>query len=86
MWKALTELLKRYSDHRKQTLQHKIQNIKMENNETIMKYLSKFTQFHEKLGRLGVNVVKDDLVSLAILGLHKSWHSYQDLVNGREKL
>jgi len=28
----------------------------------------------------------DDMVSLALLGLPKSWHSYQDLVNGREKL
>ena len=26
------------------------------------------------------------MVSLALLGLPKSWHSYQDFVNGREKL
>ena len=26
------------------------------------------------------------MVSLALLGLPKSWHSYQDSVNGREKL
>ena len=25
-------------------------------------------------------------MSLALLGLSKSWHSYQDFVNGREKL
>ena len=30
-------------------------------------------------------VVDDDLVSLALLGLPKSWHSYQDSINGREK-
>ena len=28
----------------------------------------------------------EDLVELALLGLLKSWHSYQDSVNGREKL
>ena len=28
----------------------------------------------------------DDLVRLALLGLPKSWHSYQDSVKGREKL
>ena len=28
----------------------------------------------------------EDLVSLALLGLPKSWHSYQDFVNGQEKL
>ena len=31
-------------------------------------------------------VVYDDLVSLALLGLPKSFHSYQDSVNGRDKL
>ena len=33
-----------------------------------------------------MNVEEDDLVSLALLGLPKSWHSYQDSVNGRDKL
>ena len=35
---------------------------------------------------MGITVVDDDFVSLALLGLPKSWHSYQDFVNGREKL
>jgi hypothetical protein len=35
---------------------------------------------------VGIIVTADDLVSLALLGLPKSWHSYQDSVNGREKL
>ena len=35
---------------------------------------------------MGVTVDDKDLVSLALLGLQKSWHSYQDSVNGREKL
>ena len=35
---------------------------------------------------MGVIVDDEDLVSLALLGLPKSWHSYQDSVNGREKL
>jgi len=34
---------------------------------------------------VGVTVDDEDLVSLALLGLLKSWHSYQDSVNGREK-
>lgn len=33
-----------------------------------------------------MNVADDDLVSLALLGLPKSLHNYQDFVNGREKL
>jgi len=35
---------------------------------------------------VGVTVDDEDLVSLTLLGLLKSWHSYQDFVNGREKL
>jgi hypothetical protein len=34
---------------------------------------------------VGKIVSHDDLVSLSLLGLPKSWHSYQDSVNGREK-
>ena len=50
------------------------------------KYLTKFTQCRDELGSVGVTVDDEDLVSLALLGLPKSWHSYQDSVNGREKL
>ena len=35
---------------------------------------------------MGIIVTDDHLVSLALLGLPKSWHSYEDYVNGREKL
>ena len=35
---------------------------------------------------MGVTVDEEDLVSLALLGLPKSWHSYEDSVNGWEKL
>jgi hypothetical protein len=35
---------------------------------------------------VGIIVTVDYLVSLDLLGLPKSWHSYQDSINGREKL
>jgi len=34
---------------------------------------------------VGVTVDDEDLVILALFGLPKSWHSYQDFVNSREK-
>ena len=40
----------------------------------------------DELGSIGITVVDDDLVSLALLRLPKTWHSYQDSVNRREKL
>jgi hypothetical protein len=86
MWKVLTDLFQNSSDHRKLALKDKLRKIKMEKGETIPKYLTKFVQCRDELGSVGITIVADDLVSLALLGLPKSWHSYQDSVNGREKL
>ena len=72
MWKALTKLFENSSDHRKKALKDKLQNIKMKKNETILNYMSRFTQSCDELGGVGVNVVEDVLVSLALLGLPKS--------------
>ena len=58
----------------------------MEKGNTIPKYIKKFFQCQVELGSIGITIDDDDLVSLALLGLPKSWHSYQDSVNGREKL
>ena len=84
-WKALTDLFQRKSDQRKLTLNDRLRNIKMENGDTMPKYLTKFIQCRDELGSVGVTVDDEDLVSLALLGLPKSWHSYQDSVNGQEK-
>ena len=40
----------------------------------------------DELGGVGETVPPAELVSLSLLGLHKSWHSFQDVVNGRDKL
>ena len=74
------------NDQRKLALQDKLRKIKMEKGETIPKYLTKFTQCRDELGSVGITVVEDDMVSLSLLGLPKSWHSYQDFVNGQEKV
>ena len=86
MWKALTDLFQSSSDHRKLTLKDKLKKSKMEKGDTIPKYLTKFVQCQDELESVGITVADDDLVSLALLGLPKSWHNYQDFVNGREKL
>ena len=58
----------------------------MEKGDSMPKYLTNFVQFHDEIGSNGITVTDDDLVSLDLLGLPKSWHSYQDSINGREKL
>ena len=81
MWKALTDLSQNNNNHRKLALKDKLRKIKMEKGDTIPKYLTKFVQCRDELGSVGIIVTADDLVSLDLLGLPKSWHSYQDSVN-----
>ena len=66
-------------------LKDKLRKIKMEKGDNIPKYLTKFFHYKDELGSVGVIFDEEDLVSLALLGLLKSWHSYKDSVNGREK-
>ena len=86
MWKVLTDLFQSSSDHRKLAMKDKLRNIKMEKGDNIPKYLVKFIQCRDELGSVGIIFVDDDLVILALLGLPKSWHSYQDSVNCWKKL
>ena len=55
-------------------------------DEMISMYLTKFITCRDELASVGVMTSDEDMVSLLLLGLPKSWHSYQDLVNGRETL
>ena len=86
MWKALTYLFQNISNQRKLVLKDKLRKMKKEEGETVPTYLAKFTQCQDELGSVGVTIADDELVSLALLGIPKSWHSYQESLNGREKL
>jgi len=86
MWKALKDLFNNSSDQRKLALKDKLRKIKIEVGNSIPNYLTKFTQWRDELGSGGIIVVKDDMASLSLLRLSKSWHSYQDSINGWEKL
>jgi len=48
----------------------------MEVCNSIPNYLTKFSQCHDELGSVGIIVSEEDMLSLALLGLPKSWHSY----------
>ena len=84
MWKDLTDLFQSSSDHIKLALKDKLRKIKMEKGDTILVYLTMFVQCQDELGSVGISVYNDDLVSLALLGLPKSWHSYEESFIGRE--
>ena len=79
------DLFQRINDHRKLALKDKLMKSKMEKGDNIQEYLTKFFQCWDELRSVGIIVVDNDLVSLDLLGLPKSFHSYQDFVNGRNK-
>ena len=86
MWKTLKDLYYNNRNQRKLALKNKFRRIKMEKGDTISTYLNKLSTCKYELVIVGKTIVDDDMVSLALLGLPKSWNSYQDSVNGREKL
>ena len=57
----------------------------MEKGDSFPKYLTMFVHCKYELGSVGVTFDEEYLVSFALLGLSKSWHSYEDSVNGQEK-
>lgn len=69
MWKTLMDLYQNISDQRKLALKDELHKIKMEKGKMIPKYLTKFTQCQHELGSVGITVAKEDMVSLALLGL-----------------
>ena len=83
MWKTLKDLYQNGSDQRKVALKNKLHMIKCVKGDTISMYLTKLTTSRDELASVGVMTADDDMVSLALLGLPKSWHNYQDSVNGR---
>jgi len=86
MWKTLKCLYQNNSDQRKLALKNKLWKIKCEKGDTISMYLNKLTSCRDEFVSVGVVTSDDDMESLALLGLPKSWDSYEDSVNGREKL
>jgi hypothetical protein len=86
MWKDLIDLFQNSSNHRKLALKYKLRKIQMEKGNSIPKYLTKFVQCRDELGSVGITVPDDYLVRFSLLGLINNWHSYQDSINGREKL
>ena len=76
MWKTLKDLYQNSSNQRKLALKDKLQRIKMEKGNIISTYLNKLTTCRDELGSVGITTADDDMVSLALLGLPKSWNSY----------
>lgn len=58
----------------------------MVKEELIITYLSKLAQVRDEIGSVGETISPADLMILSLLGLQKSRHSFQDVVNFIDKL
>eukprot|EP00253_Pinus_taeda_P019357 PITA_19357 len=58
----------------------------MEKGDTFSTYLNKLITYKDEIGSVGITTADDDMVSLTLLGLPNIWNSYEDSMNGREKL
>lgn len=76
MWKAILDLYQGSNDVKKLALKEKLRSIWMSKVEPIIIYLSKFTHVLDELARVDDTIADSDLVSLALLGLHKSWENF----------
>ena len=56
LWKSLKELFQSKSDQRKLALKDKLRKIKVEKNDTILVYLTKFFHCRDEVGSVGVSV------------------------------
>ena len=72
MWKALIDMFQNNNDQRKLALKENLRKIKKEEGEMVPTYLAKFTQFRDELGSIGVTIVDDEFVRLALIGLPKA--------------
>eukprot|EP00253_Pinus_taeda_P019865 PITA_19865 len=61
MWKTLKDLYQNSSYQRKLALKDKLRKIKMGKGETIPTYLTKFTQYQDELGSVGITVAEEDM-------------------------
>ena len=57
MWKVQSKSSENNSDHMKLELKNKLRSINLQKNDTILQYLSRFTQCHDELGQVGFTVV-----------------------------
>ena len=53
-------------------LKDKLRKIKCEKGDMVSTYLNKLTTYKDELGSVGITIIDDDMVSLALLGLLKS--------------
>jgi hypothetical protein len=67
-------------------LREKLRSTKMAKGESVVSYLTKFTQIRDELAAVGETVDETELVRIALNGFTKQWDVFVRGVVAREKL
>jgi len=86
MWDALVKLYQFDNQNRKMLLRMKLRCTKMAKRESVVTYLTKFTQIRDELAIMGEAVEENELVRIALNGFTKQWRDFVCGVVAREKL
>ena len=66
VWEALTNLYQSTNDNRKMDLRDKMKAIRMKGFESVVAYLSRFTDVRDELATIGETVAETELVRTAL--------------------
>jgi hypothetical protein len=86
MWEALVKLYQSDNQSRKMLLREKLRSTKMAKGESMVTYLTKFTQIRDELAVVGEAVDETELVRTTLNGFTKQWEVFVRGVVAREKL
>jgi hypothetical protein len=86
MWEALVKLYQSDNQSRKMLLREKLRSTKMAKGESVVTYLTKFTQIRDELAVVGEAVDETELVRTTLNGFTKQWEVFVRGVVAREKL
>ena len=80
---TLTNLYEKKALSQKRVLNNKLQNLKMEKDETMASFFTKISRVRDQLTSIRVVVDEDDLIQTVVDGLPSSWETFLATVNSR---
>ena len=86
VWAALTSLYQNSNENRKMALTDKLKTIRMKGSESVVAYLSRFTDVRDELAAIGDAVADTELVRTTLQGFPKSWEVFVEGIVAREHL
>ena len=66
VWAALTSLYQNSNENRKMAVRDKLKTIRMKGSESVVAYLSRFTNVRDELAAIGDTVADTELVRIAL--------------------